>query len=285
MGKKQDINWYWRVISQIVSESDIILEILDARLPELSRNEQLERIVAESGKEIIFVVNKTDLVSDKYLDKVKKDLGKEHACFYLSAKEKLGTKRLRDMLYQRARKYVAPPIPKEKELTNQQKRERPRHFFIHWGKFKVGIIGYPNSGKSSIINALLFKNKAKVSKKAGTTHGIQWMSAGERLLILDSPGVIPLETEDEVRDALIGARDVAKIKDLPLSAFYIIRLFEDEFDILEKYYDIKIESDDPGEIIEVIGKRKGFLSKGGEIDENRVSAMIIRDWQEGKLKL
>jgi len=285
MARNNDTNWYWKVIGEIVKECDIILEVIDSRLPALSRNRQLEKIIKEGGKELIFVVNKTDLVSRNYSEKVKSSLSKEAPCFLVSAKEKLGTKRLRDMLQMRAKVYVAPPLPDIKKLSKKERATRPQHFTKHWGRFKVGIVGYPNSGKSSIINALVFKTKSKVSKKAGTTHGIQWISGGEKLLILDSPGVIPLSKEDEVRDALIGAKDVEKIKNLPLSASYIIELFLDDLGKLEEHYNVKLDSKDPEDIIEKIGKKKGYLSKGGEIDESRVSALIIREWQFGKLKL
>lgn len=254
-----DINPYWKVIEEIIQESDIIFEILDARLPELSRNEEIERLAEQNNKTIVLILNKADLVSEKQLQITYDKLKKQKPCFIFSSKEKIGTKRLREWL-----------LSKTKGVE----------------KLKVGILGYPNTGKSSIINSLAKKKKAKVSAKAGTTHGPQWVNATDKLRIIDSPGVIPLKQEDEVRYAIIASKNVERIKNLDLVAHAIIKLFDDKTQ-LEKFYNIKINPDikNPDEIIEMIAVKKGFIKKGGTPDENRTAIQIIRDWQTGRLKL
>ena len=110
-------------------------------------------------------------------------------------------------------------------------------------------------------------------------------------MINDSPGIIPLKKWDEVRYGLIGARDVNKIKELELVANHIIQLFlkdDDTQKSLEKFYDIKIHEEilnDPEEILELIGKRRGFMKSGGVVDENKTSKDIIKNWQAGTLRL
>jgi len=248
---------YWQVIQNIIEDSNIVLEILDARMPELSRSEEIEQMAENSNKKLILILNKADLVSENNLRKRLKMLKKQFPTFVISSTHKLGTKRLREY------------------LIAQSKNSRG---------FRIGVLGYPNTGKSSVINAITMKRKAKVTSRAGTTHGQQWINANNNLQIIDSPGVIPLKEYDEVRYALIGSRNIDKIKDLELVAHEIIKLFEDKNQI-EKLYNIKITTKNPDEIIQQIGIKKGFLKKGGLIDSGRTSIQIIRDWQSGKLRL
>jgi ribosome biogenesis GTPase A len=252
-----DITPYWRVIENIIKESDILLEVIDIRMPELSRNKKIEDLVSESKKELIIIGNKSDIVSKKNLNEKIKKIKEEFPIFIVSSKNQTGIKKLRDYLY-----------IKESDLEDK----------------KIGILGYPNTGKSSLINALVRKNKAKVTSKAGTTHGPQWIKFSKNFKIIDSPGVIPLNKEDELRYILIGSKNVEKIKNLELVAHKIIDLFNDKSN-LEKTYEIKINSENPDEIIEQIGKKKGFLKSKGDINESRTSILIIKDWQKGKLRL
>ena len=149
---------------------------------------------------------------------------------------------------------------------------------------KVGVLGYPNTGKSSVINSLVRRNKSPVSSREGTTHGPQWVAMKDNILIIDSPGVIPIGKNDEMRLSLIGSKNPEKIKNLELVAYKIIDLLPNKNRILE-YYEIKEKVEDNEEIIRLIGVKKGFIKKHGEIEENRVAIQIIRDWQRGNLRL
>jgi len=104
------------------------------------------------------------------------------------------------------------------------------------------------------------------------------------ILIIDSPGVIPLKENDEIRHALIGSRNVEKIKNKEIVAGKIIELFIDKKKISE-FYEIKIENENPENILEAIGEKRAFIKKGGLIDEMRTAEQIIRDWQTGRLRL
>lgn len=156
------------------------------------------------------------------------------------------------------------------------------------GDIVVGVLGYPNVGKSSIINALAHRKKVKVSKKAGTTHGIHWIKASDKIKLIDSPGVIPLKEEDNMRYGLIGARDTESLRDSETVADSIIKLFmKDNKKAFCDFYGIEIkkEAEDYDSIINQLGKKKSFLIKGGRIDENRTAVMIVKDWQQGRLRL
>ncbi|MEM3113103.1 MAG: GTPase [Candidatus Pacearchaeota archaeon] len=249
-----DITPYWEVVDNIIRESDVIIEVLDARMPELSRNEEIEKKVKESGKELIFAVNKSDLIPEHYLKKRKKFSGK---VFYISAKNRNGIEKIRNHIFSLSKKHES---------------------------IKIGVLGYPNTGKSSLINSLVRSKKAPVSARAGTTHGQQWIAMKKNILIIDSPGVIPLKQNDEIRLSLIGSKNPDKTKNKELVAEKIIELFTDKKNLFE-YYKIETKSNNPEEILEEIGRKRGFLKKHGLVDGSRTAEQLIRDWQSGKLRL
>ena len=247
---------FWFVVEQVIREAHIVLFILDARMPELSHNKALEEIVTKHGKHLIRVFTKIDLMTPQRLE----ILRTEHPdAFFVSGTRNIGLKQLKIKLF---------------ILGKRLGKDSP----------KIGVIGYPNVGKSAIINALAHRARAAVSPKAGTTRGIQFVRAGS-LRILDSPGVIPFE-DKETKLGMLAAKNVEKIKDPERVAIEIIKLFlEKERGALEKHYHITITTDEPIEIIGQIGKKRGFLKKGGNVDELKSAMTLVRDWQTGKLKL
>lgn len=264
----------WDLIRRIIIESDLVLEILDARLIEYSRNEKVEELVKEIGRPLIFVVNKSDLISKKSLISQINELKKEGEVVFVSAKKPRDVKIL---LYK---------IKKVFGIFGKRGEEENKNYRVARGEIVVGVLGYPNVGKSSIINALSHKKKVKVSKKAGTTHGIHWIKATKEVKLIDSPGVIPLAREDEIRYGLIGARDAERLKNPQIVAYTLIKNFlKNNKEKFESFYDIVIKTDDMDNIIKEIALKKRYFIKGGNIDENKVCLMIIRDWQQGKLIL
>ncbi len=134
----------------------------------------------------------------------------------------------------------------------------------------------------------------KVSSKAGTTHGIHWINAGDNIKLIDTPGVIPLSYEDESKLGLIAARGPEKIKDIESTAYKVIEMFIKKRQLVRilEFYQLRIlekpdllKSLDPSEILSAISLARGHLKKGGLPDETRTSQLIVRDWQNGKLKL
>jgi len=276
---------YWELVKRIISESDLVLEILDARLVKLSRNERVEELVREIGRPVIFVINKSDLVSRKSLkEQIKKlkesvkDLDSE--VVFISAKKKGDFRILLSLI-----KKIFKRFGKREVIVRGKGEPKPLYREAH-GDIVVGVLGYPNTGKSSIINALAHKKKVKVSKKAGTTHGLHWVNASGGIRLIDSPGVIPLSKEDEVRYGLIGAKDTERLKNPGLVASAVIKLFlKSSLRVFEEFYGVKVRGKSVDEIIRLVAEKKGFLLKGGRVDENRVVGLIVRDWQQGRLKL
>jgi len=275
---------YWDLVEQIIRESDIVLEILDARLVEFSRNPKLEELIKKIDRPRIFVINKMDLISDtkkleKEADKLKES--EKSDIVYVTIKHRKSIKILLGKIKQVFSKYG-----KRKNYVAMPMIERP--YREARGDVIVGIVGYPNVGKSTIINGLTFKNKVKVSRTAGTTHGIHWINASDGIKFIDTPGVIPLEKIDDTRLGLISARNPERIKEPDVVAFKIIDMFvkENKLDNLKSFYHLELgEEKDPSVIIEKIALKRNFVLKKGLPDENRASLLIIGDWQTGKLKL
>ncbi len=268
---------YWDLIKRIIIESDLVLEILDARLIELSRNSEVERLVSEVGRPIMFVVNKMDLVSKETMRKEIDKLRKEGDVVFLSSKRRSSDR----ILYAAIKKAFKKYGKRVKEYTEESPQYREAI-----GNIVVAIVGYPNVGKSSIINLLSHKKKVKVSKKSGTTHGVHWIRASEDIKLIDSPGVIPLEKDDDVRYGLIGARDSEAIKNPELVAYSLIKFFiKKNKKAFENFYKMEITKEDPDVVLKNLAEKKSYFLKGGILDENRACSTLIRDWQQGRLRL
>lgn len=286
--KGTNIEPYWDSIKRIIHESDLIIEVLDSRLIDLSRNEEVERLIKESNRPFIFVMNKTDLADLKELKEKAEELKNIAPVVYVSNKDKKSFKILLFIIKKIFKEYG------KRAPTLRKKGDPKTKFREAKADVVVGILGYPNVGKSSIINALCHKKKVKVSKKSGTTHGIHWIKLDEEIKLIDSPGVFPLQKDtdvDEIRYGLIGAKDNERLKNPDIVADAIIKYaIKKNISKFKKFYDINLEDIDINnpetyEIILMIAKKKCFLLKGGVYDENRAISLIIRDWQEGRLRL
>ncbi|MBX4196223.1 50S ribosome-binding GTPase [Candidatus Pacearchaeota archaeon] len=247
---------FWFVVKKVVGEADAVVFVVDARMPEMSRNMEVQELLDRSGKEVVLVLNKIDLVPVEKQDDIKRQY--PHA-FFAAATQNVGISDLRRELH------IIGKRLKKKTL-------------------KVGIVGYPNVGKSALINALARRKRALMSPIAGTTKGIQFIRAGS-LKILDSPGVIDMD-DPELKLGVIGAKNPEDLRNPELVAAEIIEyVCERDRKALERYVGGVLEGEDSDELLFNIGMKKGYLVKGGKVDERRTALQIIRDWQKGKLKI
>lgn len=250
---------------KIIEMSDIVLEILDARFVQETRNFELEDEVKKRGKKLIYVINKFDLVNPK---KIRKEIKSLNPKVFVSCTSRKGGKELREKI-----KILAESVknPEDKSLN----------------RISVGIIGYPNTGKSSVINLLVGKPAAGVGSEAGFTKGIQKVKLTDKIILFDSPGVIPSNeySNSDIsalsKHAKLGARSYSQVKDPQIVVSCLIKDFPLEFD---KFYGIN-SNGDAEILIEQLGRKKGFLRKNNEIDEDKTARFILKDWQEGKIKI
>jgi len=265
---------YPEIARNIVDTSDIILEILDARFLKETRNTELEKEIKEQGKKLIYVLNKSDLIKSSRLGKIKEEL---YPYAIVSCIKRKGIKNLRNSI-----KYISKTI-KKREMREIRKGK------VVLGedkRIKVGVIGYPNTGKSSLLNLLSGKSAAGVGADAGFTKNIQKIRLTSEIILIDSPGVIPddqysmTNKEKIANHSLAGGKSYTQIKEPEL---VVAKLFEKYPEVLKKFY--KTASDDSDELIENVGKSKNFLKKGGKINENRAAKEILRAWQMGEIKV
>ena len=249
------------IIKNLIRISDIVLEILDARFIEETRNLELEKEIKDSGKNIVYVLNKADLADIKQA-KEKLEILKLNPYIFISCTKRKGKSDLIRMIKMEAKKSNYP-------------------------RAHIGIIGYPNTGKSSLINYLTGRGSAGTAREAGFTKGIQKIKLAEGILLLDSPGVIPenensaVISKDLVKHAKINVRTFDKVKN---PEFVVSELMKEYPGVFEKYYEIDAKGDSEI-LIEQLGKKKGLIIKGGEVDCDRVSRVILKDWQAGKIRV
>ena len=242
---------YWDLIHKVLRDAEILLIVLDARMISQTRNLEIEDKVQKTGKPYIYVINKADLIDSVTAKAYKRNI--PHSVF-ISAKNHKGTSHLREKI----QIYAA-----RAKLDN----------------VKVGVLGYPNVGKSSIINALSGRNAAPVSTVSGFTRGLKNVRASSRIMLLDTPGVIPYLEKDDIKHAIIGTIDHSKEKDPDVVVMFLMEEFPK---MIEKYYGVPCISDKSLALESIALKRK-LLAKGGIADIQRAARMILKDWQTGKI--
>ncbi|MFP3216715.1 MAG: GTPase [Vulcanisaeta sp.] len=245
----------WRRVRGVLEMSDLVLEVIDARDPLETRNRKLEELVNKLGKSLMIVINKADLVPLDVLKEWKRFLERDYPTVFISAKNRLGTRKLMVSI-----KRLAPRLP-----------------------VRVSVVGYPNVGKSTIINYLKGRHVAETSPVPGWTIGEQLVKAKQWLVVIDTPGVIPAEeVSDEALLVIKGAIDPSKLEDPVIPAIRLImriksfnpRAFMDRYGV---------DSEDPMQLLEMVGRRRGLLLRGGRVNIREAAIAVIRDWITGKL--
>ena len=274
---KQNVQWFpghmaktRRLIKESLNLVDGVVEIVDARIPVSSRNPELDSIIQKKPR--IILLNKCDVADSQATSiwlKYFRDKG-----FYAAAVDCRTGKGLNsfDSLVKQALKSVI---------------ERNDAKGMSGKPLRLMVVGIPNTGKSSFINRMGKNAKAKVADKAGVTRQNQWFVVGNGIELLDTPGVLwPKFDDPEVGDklAFIGSvKDEVTDKET-LACRLLESLAATRPQAIEDRYKISGISGLQGwEILEMIGKKRGFLIKGGEIDYERAAVIVADEFRGGKL--
>lgn len=259
-----------RLIKESLSRVDCVTEILDARIPLSSRNPEIGDITA--GKPRIILLNKCDMADEKVTAawiKYFRSTGAEAmAVDCRSGKGLNGYTAL-------VRKVLAEKIQANNDRGMVGKALR------------VMVVGIPNTGKSSFINKMAGKVRAKVADKPGVTTSNQWFFIGNGIELLDTPGVLWPKFDDPIvgdRLAFIGSvKDT--VLDVETMAVRLLEVLKDGYAdrLTERYKLGDISGLEAWEILELIGKKRGMLISGGEIDTERAAVMLLDEYRGGKL--
>ncbi len=238
---------------------DMILQVLDARNPIGTHNIKIETLMKEKNPDIkiALVLNKIDLIPKRIEEKwVKYYQDRGYTIFPISARHSRNITELKNYMRDAA----------GEEVIN------------------VLITGYPNSGKSTLIFVLAKgKKKVGISSIAGYTRSVQTFKISDQIYLIDSPGIIPLDESDETEMAIKSCMNADKLED-PMAVVEFIVSYVPKRRI-EKAYEVELPNNYTEEdLIEILGKKYNKYLKGGIIDENEIIKMIIRDWQQGKIK-
>ena len=264
------INWYpghiakaERELKEKLSLVDVVVEIIDARLPLSSKYIGVEKLIG--SKPHIIVMNKSDLADNSESCKWKNFLGKTAKVLLTSANSNKDISNIISAVIDAGKETIA-------KLTAKGLLPRP---------VRVMIIGLPNVGKSSIINKLIGKKKAKTGAKAGITRQQQWVRINPRVELLDTPGIIPMKLENQ--DA---AYKLAMVNSVGEATYDIVEVARVLVDILKEMYPSEIRNyyNLAEEIsVEAIAKARNLLVLGGEVDINRAAALVLSDFRHGKI--
>ena len=317
---------YPDVMKDVVRISDIVLEILDARYIGETRNMEVEEDILAKGKKLIYVFNKVDLLGSRGKgvggsgdnENAIKELEAQVPSWmrpyvFVSATRGIGLREIKARIKMEAKRISSKfssgcggfGVSGFRDLVDKKgggrllSGQKVGHDDVVKGVRKgrrvhVGVIGYPNAGKSSVINFITRRGVAKTAKQAGFTKGIQKIRMSEDILILDTPGVIPAskystESKNFAEDVKVGGRSAGDVRDPEGAVFFLMKENAGVGsrgsvvgDNIERFYGIDAGGD-VEVLIEELGRKKGFLVKGGEVDEDRTARLILRDWQEGKI--
>ena len=279
MSEMQNIQWFpghmtktKRQIQASLKLVDAVAEILDARIPLSSKNPDLQKLIQNKPK--VVLLNKCDMANQTATSRwIDYYASQGITAFAVDCKSGKGLNKF------------APAV----NNVLSERRERLKAKGMVNPMLRIMIVGIPNVGKSSFINRVAKQNRAKVEDRPGVTRGNQWYSIAKNIEMLDTPGVLWPKFDDKIvgeRLAFTGAvKD--QILDTELLAVRLLDFLRSlkpaDFIARFKLEDIDLDAIDSYELLNVIGKKRGMLISGGEIDIERAAIMLLDEFRSGKL--
>lgn len=279
MSEMQTIQWFpghmtktKRQIQSSLKLVDAVAEIIDARIPVSSRNPDLAKLV--QNKPRVILLNKYDM-ANQTATKMWIDYFKKQNLVAIPVDCKSG--RGLDKFAPAVNTVMSHKIArlKEKGMVNPT--------------IRIMIVGIPNVGKSSFINKMVKKNRAKVEDRPGVTRGNQWYTIAKNLEMLDTPGVLWPKFDDKTVGEHLAFTGAVKdqILDIELLAVRLLDFIKElkpaDFITRFKLENEDIENIDSYELLKMIGKKRGMLVSGGEIDTERAAIMLLDEFRSAKL--
>lgn len=279
MSEMQNIQWFpghmtktKRQIQASLKLVDAVAEILDARIPLSSKNPDLQKLIQNKPK--VVLLNKCDMANQTATSRwIDYYASQGITAIAVDCKSGKGLNKF------------APAV----NNVLSERRERLKAKGMVNPMLRIMIVGIPNVGKSSFINRVAKQNRAKVEDRPGVTRGNQWYSIAKNIEMLDTPGVLWPKFDDKIvgeRLAFTGA-----VKDQILDTELLgVRLLDflrslkpADFIARFKLEDIDLDAIDSYELLNVIGKKRGMLISGGEINTERAAIMLLDEFRSGKL--
>lgn len=264
-----------RMIQEQLKLVDVVIELVDARLPISSRNPLLEQLVGDKKPRVI-ILNKEDLADPQRTAYWVNFFNQQSGCRAFAFNAATGKKQLIGRLKEALLDLTA------------EKRERMAQKGIRKQTVRCMIVGIPNVGKSTFINLIAGKKAAQTGDKPGVTRGTQWIRLDEDLELLDTPGILWPKFEDEevgFRLAVTGAVS-DEVFDHDEAALKLIAFLQQRYPkLLQERFKLEQEilEEEPLTILEQIGRNRGCLLKGGRIDYSKVSKGILIDFRQAKI--
>ncbi|MBN6204750.1 ribosome biogenesis GTPase YlqF [Staphylococcus saprophyticus] len=271
------IQWYpghmakaKREVSEQLKKVDVVFELVDARIPYSSRNPMIDEVIQQKPR--VVILNKKDMANLKELEKWESYFKEKD--FYpvaIDAKHGKGLKQVEQ---------TAIKATKEKFEKEKQKGLKPR-------AIRAMIVGIPNVGKSTLINKLANKSIAKTGNTPGVTKQQQWIKVGQSLQLLDTPGILWPKFEDQLVGKKLSVTGAIKdsIVHLDEVAIYALDFMKaHDYDGLIQHYKIDVSKEAENiEWFDAIGRRRGLLRRGNEIDYEAVIDLIIHEVRNAKI--
>ncbi len=271
------INWYpghmaktKRLIKEKISLIDIIYEVVDARIPFSSRVKDIDDYIKNKPK--IIIMTKIDLCDLRETDKWVKH-------YQTNGIEVVKVDLKRNI-------NIEEIIKVTNKISNQIFEKRTQKG-LQKRATRALIMGAPNVGKSTLINRLAGKKVAAVGNKPGITKGLEWIRINKEIEMMDSPGILWPKIDNEQTGFNLAALSIIKEEIIPIDevSVYILKMINKYYSrYLKERYDIsEIDYENIYITFEHIGKKRGYIIKGGQIDYLKVSSSIVKDLNEGKL--
>ena len=272
------IQWYpghmaktRRLMKESLPLIDAVCELVDARVPESSRNPDLDGIIGSKPR--IVLLNKCDLADERATARKIKELAERGVtALPVDCRSGKGLEKFEP---------AVRGVLKDKIKANADKGMAGK-------PLRVMVVGIPNTGKSSFINRMAGKYRDKVADKPGVTRGNQWFAIGSGIELLDTPGVLWPKFEDPqvgLKLAFIGSikETTLDIQELAVSLLSVMQ--KNYPDRLEQRYKVAGVQDvqEPYELLEMIAAKRGMLLRKGEYDTERAAVMLLDEYRSGKL--